>query len=84
MDPCYARVPEQDRAAIVEKAWQKGSAAAREVFRRQNGSGDFRAIVQNSGLQLNEKDSGLRGGRSALFQRLYLRPEVRQPVPQSH
>ena len=66
-DPCYARVPEQDRAAIVEKAWQKGSAAARDVFRRQNGSGDFRAIVQNSGLQLNEKDSDFVAGGQRYF-----------------
>lgn len=66
-DPCYARVPEQDRAAIVEKAWQKGCAAAREVFRRQNGSGDFRAIVQNSGLQLNEKDSDFVAGGQRYF-----------------
>ena len=66
-DPCYSKVPAEDRAAIVEKAWQKGCAAAREVFRRENGSGDFRAIVTGSGLQLNEKDTDFVAGSQRYF-----------------
>ena len=66
-DPCYSKVPAEDRAAIVEKAWQKGCAAAREVFQRENGSGDFRAIVTGSGLQLNEKDTDFVAGSQRYF-----------------
>lgn len=54
-DQCYSKIPEEDRAVIVEKAWQKGCRAAEEVFRREDGSTDFYAIVRKSGLKLIEK-----------------------------
>ena len=53
-DPCYEKIPEADRAVIVEKAWQKGSRAAEMVFRREKGSVDFHTIARNSGLELVE------------------------------
>lgn len=53
-DPCYDKIPEADRAVIVEKAWQKGSRAAEMVFRREKGSFDFHTIARNSGLELVE------------------------------
>ncbi len=55
-DPCYGKIPEQDRAIIVEKAWQKGCEAARTVYCRESGSWDFAAIARKSGLTLTEKD----------------------------
>ena len=53
-DPCYRKIREQDRAVIVEKAWQKGAEAARRVFAREQGSVDFYTIARNSGLKLVE------------------------------
>lgn len=53
-DPCYGKIPEADREPIVEKAWQKGAAAAEMVFAREQGSFDFYTIARNSGLQLEE------------------------------
>lgn len=53
-DPCYEKIPEADRAVIVEKAWQKGSRAAEMVFHREKGSFDFHTIARNSGLELVE------------------------------
>lgn len=53
-DPCYGKIPEADRASIVEKAWQKGTDAALMVFERENGSFDFHTIARKSGLKLME------------------------------
>ena len=53
-DPCYGKIPEADRAVIVEKAWQKGTKAAQMVFARENGSFDFHSIARVSGLKLVE------------------------------
>lgn len=55
-DICYMKIPEEDRAAIVESAWQKGSRAAVEIFAEENGNMDFVKIVKKSGLKLEEKD----------------------------
>lgn len=56
-DLCYGKIPEADRAPIVEAAWEKGSRAAKEVFAREQGSMDFYSIVRRSGLTLLEKDT---------------------------
>jgi len=53
-DPCYGKIPEADRASIVEKAWQKGTKAAEAVFAREDGSFDFHTIARKSGLKLME------------------------------
>lgn len=53
-DPCYGKIPEADRASIVEKAWQKGTKAAQAVFAREDGSFDFHTIARKSGLKLME------------------------------
>ena len=53
-DPCYGKIPEADRASIVEKAWQKGTDAAQAVFAREDGSFDFHTIARKSGLKLME------------------------------
>jgi len=66
-DPCYGKIPAEDRAMIVEKAWQKGSAAAEAVFRRENGSTDFRDIVMRSGLKLLEKNTDYVVGKQRYF-----------------
>lgn len=55
-DMCYAKIQEEDRAVIVESAWQKGCRAAEKVFAEENGNMDFAEIVRESGLKLVEKD----------------------------
>lgn len=55
-DHCYGKIPEEDRAVIVEKAWQKGCDAANMVYQREAGSWDFYTIARNSGLSLIEKE----------------------------
>ena len=37
-DPCYGKIPEEDRAPSIEKAWQKGVRAAEAVVAREGGS----------------------------------------------
>lgn len=66
-DPCYNKIPECDRAAIVEKAWQKGTRAAEMVFRREDGCTDFHAIARKSGLKLIEKDLDYVVGKQRYF-----------------
>ena len=66
-DPCYGKIPEEDRAAIVEKAWQKGCDAARMVFERENGSWDFHTIARNSGLKLMESPKDYIVGKQRYF-----------------
>ena len=56
-DLCYAKIPEEDRAVIVENAWQKGCEAARTVFQQEHGSMDFYDITRRSGLKLIEKNT---------------------------
>lgn len=55
-DMCYAKIQEEDRAVIVESAWQKGCRTAEKVFAEENGNMDFAEIVRKSGLKLVEKD----------------------------
>lgn len=66
-DPCYSKIPQQDRAMITEKAWQKGRQAAEMVFRREGGSTDFHAIVRASGLKLIEKNIDYVVGKQRYF-----------------
>ena len=63
-DLCYGKIPEKDRAAIVEAAWRKGSKAAEQLFRQGKGSMDFYSIARRNGLTLLEKDTDyVVGGR---------------------
>lgn len=55
-DPCYARIPESDRSVIADAAWDKGASAARMVFERTGGEGDFRAILSSDGVSVVERD----------------------------
>lgn len=57
-DPCYAKIPPEDRKDIVEKAWSKGVQAAQDVFKEFSGETNFFIIAQKSGLTCNpvEKD----------------------------
>ncbi|WP_312642080.1 hypothetical protein [Hydrogenoanaerobacterium sp.] len=57
-DPCYAKIPPEHRTHIVEQAWNKGAAAAEDVFARYGGEEDFFAIAEQSGLTCTklEKD----------------------------
>lgn len=66
-DHCYQKIPEEDRAAIVEKAWQKGCDAARMIFQREAGSRDFYAIARNSGLILTERNTDYVVGNQRYF-----------------
>ena len=63
-DLCYRKIPEEDRGVIVERAWQKGCRAAREVYEKYGGSTDFKKIIEDSGLTIIEKDVDyVTGGR---------------------
>ena len=66
-DPCYSKIPPEDRGDIIEKAWQKGCRAAEMVFRREQGCGDFMDIVRRSGLTLLEKDTDYVVGKQRYF-----------------
>ena len=56
-DLCYDRIPPEARAPMVERAWQRGAEAARQVYAQQQGSTDFFAIATASGLRLVEKET---------------------------
>ena len=66
-DPCYGKIPEADRADIVEKAWQKGCNAAQMVFERACGSLDFYTIARESGLRLVEVPKDYIVGKQRYF-----------------
>ena len=66
-DPCYNKIIPEDRVTIIENAWQKGCSTAEMVFRRENGTADFRQIVKNSGLELVEKDIDYIVGKQRYF-----------------
>ena len=66
-DPCYGKIPEADRAPIIEKAWQKGVQAAEAVFAREKGSYDFYAIARSSGLKLVEVPKDYVVGKQRYF-----------------
>lgn len=66
-DPCYEKIPETDRAIIVEKAWQKGCRAAEMVFDREKGNMDFIDIARKSGLRLIEKPIDYVVGKQRYF-----------------
>lgn len=66
-DPCYAKIPAEDRADIIEKAWQKGCRAAEMVFEREAGCADFTDIARKSGLKLIEKHTDYVVGKQRYF-----------------
>ena len=78
-DPCCPRIPEADRARIVDAAWKKGCAAARDVFAQSDGSADFFAICKANGLTVVER---LCFRQPALFQRLCGGQKLRHPLSQ--
>ena len=66
-DPCCPRIPEADRARIVDAAWEKGCAAARDVFAQSGGSADFFAICKANGLTVVERDIDFVSGNPRYF-----------------
>ncbi len=66
-DLCYKRIPQEDRSAIVERAWQKGCRAARRTYEKFGGSTDFKRIIRESGLELIEKDIDYVSGGQRYF-----------------
>jgi hypothetical protein len=51
-DPCYGKIAEEARERIVEEAWQKGTQAAVDIWKKYNGETDFFKIAVSSGLHL--------------------------------
>ena len=66
-DPCYEKIPPEDRPKIVEAAWSKGEAAAKRIFEKFGGERDFRKIAENSGLKVCPKDTDYVVGRQRYF-----------------
>ena len=66
-DVCYSRIPQQDRARIVQSAWQKGEQAAHTVFRQWGGETDFFAIAQRSGLACLQLEKDYIVGKQRYF-----------------
>jgi hypothetical protein len=64
-DYCYAKIPAADRPVIAKAAWEKGTAAAAEIFEKFNGEKDFSVIVSKSGLSCEwiDKDYVIAGRR---------------------
>ncbi|MCI2047667.1 MAG: hypothetical protein LKJ90_08125 [Faecalibacterium sp.] len=66
-DPCYPKIPVEDRPRIAADAWQKGAAAAQEVLAAFAGSYDFFAICGQSGLKIVEREIDYVVGRQRYF-----------------
>jgi hypothetical protein len=49
-DYCYGKIPVSQRGEIAKAAWDRGAAAAREIFARYNGEKNFFAIAEKTGL----------------------------------
>lgn len=75
-DPCRKKIPEREREAVVERAWQKGHSAA-EALLREQGDADFFRIARESGLTVTERDADcVRGGRRFFAEFLPGRKEI--------
>ena len=66
-DLCYKKIPERDRSVIVERAWQKGCQAAREIYEKYKGCMDFKKILEESGLTVTVKDVDYVAGTKRYF-----------------
>jgi len=55
-DPCFLKIPEQDRMPIADAAWRKGEQAAFKIYKEFNGNYNFTDIAQKSGLVIEKKD----------------------------
>ena len=55
-DPCYERIPVNERSRLVTLAWEKGSAAAHALYDKEEGSYDFTVIARSHGLEVIRKD----------------------------
>lgn len=66
-DPCYGKIPPEDRPGIVDAAWKKGESAARRVFAEFGGERDFLRIAKESGLKVCMQDVDYVVGRQRYF-----------------
>lgn len=66
-DPCYSKIPEEDRAMIVERAWKHGENAAEKVFAEEQGQSDFYTIARKNGLKIMEKTIDYVVGKQRYF-----------------
>jgi len=66
-DYCYGKIPPEDRAEIVESAWNKGVEAAKVVYDRYQGSCDFFHILKKSGLTCVKVDTDYVMGNRRYF-----------------
>ena len=66
-DYCYGKIPEKDRASIVQAAWDKGAAAARSLFEEAGGETDFFAIAASRGLECKHVDKDYVLGNQRYF-----------------
>ncbi|MDR0589797.1 MAG: hypothetical protein LBG25_04575 [Spirochaetaceae bacterium] len=49
-DPCYRKIPPEDRQRMVDAAWEKGAAAAASLWLETGGEKNFFLIAAKSGL----------------------------------
>jgi hypothetical protein len=66
MDPCYGKIPAEDRDRIAEQAWKKGEQAANDLFKTQGGK-DFLSITRESGLTVKKRDRDFVAGGQRYF-----------------
>ena len=66
-DPCYAKIPPEARSAIVDKAWEKGAAAARALFAQTGGETNFSKIARSNGLDCVRIDKDYIVGNQRYF-----------------
>jgi len=66
-DYCYGKIPVEDRARIVDMAWEKGTKAAETVYARYNGSANFFDILHKSGLECVKVDIDYVSGNQRYF-----------------
>ena len=66
-DPCYEKIPEEDRAGIVDTAWKKGEAAAYAAYEEYHGERDFFRIAEDSGLKILTRDTDYVVGSQRYF-----------------
>ena len=66
-DYCYAKIRPEDRGRIVQMAWERGTAAAKETFAKYGGEGDFFAIAEKSGLSCELVDRDYVMGNTRYF-----------------
>lgn len=66
-DPCYSKIPQNDKQLVVDIAWDCGTNAANDIFKEYKKEADFFNITKKSGLKCIKHNKDYVVGNSRYF-----------------